>query len=89
MRAPGRRAGADIDALRADDAVDAALFETMCEPAGNSADGKGWGEEGRGKTKPVQQQRCVELDICLEIAAGFVLFKQAKRDRFDATGEVV
>jgi hypothetical protein len=48
QRHPAPIFGANVDRLRADEAIEALLLEAMGRPAGHPANGKGWGEEVGG-----------------------------------------
>src|SRR5712691_3964265 len=77
LRLPGPSTRPDVDRLGPDHAIRPTLFPTVGDPAGDPADGKGRREQRCLQPKAVQEQGGVELDVCLQAPAGFVLLEKA------------
>ena len=68
---------ADVDGLRADDAVEALLLEAVGDPIGYPTERDSGREQLRRQVQAMQQERGVELDVVLQVATGFVFFEEA------------
>jgi hypothetical protein len=62
-----------IDRLGTDDPIGLLLLEAVGDPPGDPTDGEGGREEIRFHPQPMQEERRVELDVGLKVAARLVL----------------
>ena len=80
--------GANVDRFGADDLGVLELLEHMGGPAGGAADGEHGGEQLRGNIDGVEDDRGIQLDVGVEVAAGLQLGQDLDRRFLHGAGEV-
>jgi hypothetical protein len=65
----------NVHRLRPNQTIGTPLLETVRDPSRHAADGEGRREERHVQIESVQQERRVELDICLKVTSRLALFE--------------